>query len=221
VTPRLGDVLLGGAVYAGLLLAFFSLADPDWVARGESEAGVFFWLQVLDDGVLTAAALGLGRLRFPGTWAALGFRPVRRRVWLGLGAGGGVAAAALAWAVSAGLDRWGWPAPAHPVETVLGGARGPADVIAVLIAVALVAPFAEEAFFRGFAYRVLRARLGVAVAVAGTSLVFALVHGLAPGAWLPVLPVGLVLAALAEGTGSLWPGILAHAVVNALAVLSR
>jgi membrane protease YdiL (CAAX protease family) len=66
---------------------------------------------------------------------------------------------------------------------------------------------------------VLRARLGVGLALPATALGFALVHGLAPGAWLPILPVGLVLGGLVERTGSLWPAILAHGVVNLVAVL--
>ena len=43
--------------------------------------------------------------------------------------------------------------------------------------------------------------------------------GLEPGAWVPILPVGVVLALLVEWSGSLWPAITAHGVVNALAVL--
>jgi membrane protease YdiL (CAAX protease family) len=77
----------------------------------------------------------------------------------------------------------------------------------------------EETFFRGYAYRLLRARFGVAAGIATSALLFALVHGLQPGAWLPILPVGIVLALLVERSRSLAPAMVAHAMVNALAVL--
>jgi len=219
VEARLLDLPVAGAVYAGLLFAAFTLTDPDVVTRGESEATIFFWLQALDDGVLAAVALAFGRLRFPGSWHALGFRQARTRWWAIAPAGGGLAAL-VAWAINLALDRWGWPPPTHPVESVLGAAQGPRDVIVILLAVTVLVPIAEETFFRGFAYRLLRARLGALAAIATTSLLFALVHGLEVSAWLPVLPVGVVFAVLAECSGALGPAMLAHAVVNALAVLA-
>ena len=96
------------------------------------------------------------------------------------------------------------------VQRSQGGLEKPPD---------FAVPFAEEAFFRGFAYRVLRARFGAGAAVVTTAVGFALGHGLAPGAWLPVVPIGLILALLVEGSGSLWPAVAAHATVNVLAVL--
>lgn len=216
--PRLVDLMAAGALYAALLFVTFTLMDPDVLARGESEAPVFMSLQVLDDGILMAVALLFGRLRFPGSWQALGFRRVRLK-WLGIGVGSGVGAAALAWAISVVLDYWGWPPPFHPVESVLGAAKGPRDLVVILLAVTGPVPLAEETFFRGFAYRLLRARFGALAALAATSLSFALVHGLEVSAWLPVLPVGVVFAVLAERSGSLWPAVIGHAAVNALAIV--
>ena len=186
--------------------------------RSESDARVFAWLQGADDGVLAAVALAFGRSRYPRDWRCFGLGRVRPR-WLGLGLLAGLAAAAAAGGVSAALAHWGYPAPVHPLETVLEEASGAGDVLIVLLTVALAVPFAEEAFFRGFAYRVLRARFGPGAAVVTTAVGFALMHGLAPGAWLPVVPIGLILALLVEGSGSLWPAVAAHATVNVLAVL--
>jgi len=61
--------------------------------------------------------------------------------------------------------------------------------------------------------------VGVVGGVGITALLFALVHGVELPAWLPVLPVGVVLAVLVERSGSLVPAIIAHAVVNGAAVL--
>ncbi len=56
--------------------------------------------------------------------------------------------------------------------------------------------------------------------IGASALLFALVHGLEPGAWLPILPVGVILAVVVERSGSLAPAIVGHAVVNTLAVLA-
>jgi membrane protease YdiL (CAAX protease family) len=109
--------------------------------------------------------------------------------------------------------------PDHPVESMIARADQLPDLLLVLVAVTLPVAVGEEAFFRGYAYRVVRARLGVAAALGGTAVVFAIVHGLEPGAWLPVLPIGLLLGLLVERSGSLVPAMIAHVVVNALAVL--
>ncbi len=207
-----------GALYAGGLWAVY-LADVEILNRAESDAWSFFWLQALDDGILTAVALLFGRFRFPGSWAALGFRRVRAR-WWPIGVGAGLAAAALAWAVSAALERWGTPVPPHPVESIVARAESAWDVVVVLAAVTVPVAVGEEVFFRGFAYRLLRARFGVAVAIGVSALFFALVHGLDLGAWLPILPVGIVFAVVVERSGSLGPAMVGHAVVNAVAVLS-
>ena len=144
-------------LYTAALFALFSLLDPAFVARGETDARAFAGLQLVDDGILAAIGLAFGRQRFPGSWRALGLAAVRGR-WVGLGLAGGVGAAAAAWAVSVELARWGFTAPVHPVEAVLESARGAGDVLVVLLTVTVPVPFAEEVFFRGFAYRLLRAR---------------------------------------------------------------
>jgi hypothetical protein len=162
-------------------------------------------------------ALLFARLRYPGSWSDLGFRRPRPR-WWGLGAAAGIGAAALAWATSALVDQW-MPVPTHPVESLLERMDSIPDLLLVLVAVTVPVAVGEETFFRGYAYRLLRARLGVAAAIGGTALLFALVHGLDPGAWLPILPVGVVLALVVERSGSLWPAVTAHGVFNAVAVL--
>jgi len=216
--PSVWPLLGAGVLYAGLLAGFVSLAGGDLLDRAEGDPWTFLWVQVVDDGILAAVAMLFGRLGFPGSWSALGFRRVGLR-WWAVGAGAGSVAAVLAWVVSAALEAGGQAIPAHPVEALLGRVGSLPELLLVLTAVTVPVAFGEEAFFRGFAYHVLRARWGIPVAMAATALLFALAHGLQPGAWVPVLPVGLVLAALVESSGSLVPAIVGHAVVNALAVL--
>jgi membrane protease YdiL (CAAX protease family) len=218
-TPRLADLAVAVTLYVGLLFVVVLATDGAYEDAATLEPDAFFWLQLLDDGILAAVALVFGCLRFPGSLRGLGFRAVGWR-WWALGAAGGAVGAATAWALAAALAAWGWPPPSHPVGTIAAGARSLADLLLVLVTVSLVVPLGEETFFRGYAYRLLRARLGVAPAVLGTALLFALVHGLDVGAWVPLLPIGVVFALLVERSGSLVPAVAAHGVVNALAVLA-
>ncbi|WP_300461055.1 type II CAAX endopeptidase family protein [Desulfobacula sp.] len=77
----------------------------------------------------------------------------------------------------------------------------------------LISPVAEEIFFRGILYSVLR-RLGVAVAVVLSTLVFAFVHG--PQGGLPVFQLvgGLVFALSFEVSKSLVTPMVIHVLGN-------
>src|SRR5262249_30717253 len=122
-------------------------------------------------------------------------------------------------AISLTIDRW-VRVPPHPIGTVLERASTPIDVVLVLVAATVPVAIGEELFFRGFAYRLLRARLGVVLAIAGSSILFAPAHGLDVGEWLPILPLGIVFALLAELSGSLVPPMIGHVAVNAVAILA-
>lgn len=80
-------------------------------------------------------------------------------------------------------------------------------------------PLTEELFFRGFVMAGLVHRYGVAGAVAGSSLIFAVFH-LHPGVIVPIFVAGLLLAVLYRATGSLWPAIIAHAAQNTIALVA-
>jgi membrane protease YdiL (CAAX protease family) len=82
----------------------------------------------------------------------------------------------------------------------------------------LVAPFAEELFYRGLVMRSIERRAGLWPAVAITALVFALIHFQAIQT-LGLLLAGLVFGALAARTGRLGPAMVAHMAFNGLAVI--
>lgn len=77
-----------------------------------------------------------------------------------------------------------------------------------------VAPFVEEVFFRGYAYRVLKSHVGKH-ALWISALLFAGVHFYVIN-FIPVFLLGLVFAHLYERTGTLSAPIIAHATVNGL-----
>jgi membrane protease YdiL (CAAX protease family) len=83
-----------------------------------------------------------------------------------------------------------------------------------------LAALSEEAFFRRFAYGVLE-RYATVVAVAGTAVVFALVHVPIYGSavfWVD-LGAGLVLSWQRWASGSWVPSGITHVIANLLAVL--
>lgn len=191
------------------------------VSRVGFQPGTFLLLQSLDDALLVVVSVLFAVRAYPRSLAGIGVRPVQAR-WWALGALGGLVALGVAWGVDEGLRAAGWPEATHPVEDLLGRVRGPGDLTLLLVAVTVPVPIGEELFFRGFLYTLLRDRWGAPWAIGLSSLLFAVVHGvhsLALSVWLPILPVGLVLAGLAERSRSLLPPILAHAVVNLLALL--
>jgi membrane protease YdiL (CAAX protease family) len=82
----------------------------------------------------------------------------------------------------------------------------------------VIPPFCEETFFRGVLFRGLVKRFGFAVGLAGTTILFAAFHPMDVQKFLMVF-VGAYFGTLVYLTGSLWAGILAHAVNN-LAVIT-
>ena len=93
-------------------------------------------------------------------------------------------------------------------------------VIAILfLFLAVGAPLVEELFFRGLLQRSLARRFGPVVAVGGSAVAFGLAHFEALQLAALIL-FGLVLGLLADRTGRLGPGIVAHATFNAATVLT-
>jgi hypothetical protein len=92
------------------------------------------------------------------------------------------------------------------------------ELLALLVLVAGLVPFAEELFFRGMVYPLLRYQLGVALAVVLSAALFAAFH-VVPLLMPALFFVGLVLGALRAWSGSLVPCIALHAMQNGVVLL--
>lgn len=82
----------------------------------------------------------------------------------------------------------------------------------------LAAPFAEELFFRGVLFRLLRRYWGVAAGTLMSSVLFGLSHvfvDVMPGTML----LGIVMALLYQRSGSLWVPITFHAAYNSASLV--
>jgi uncharacterized protein len=110
----------------------------------------------------------------------------------------------------------------------LGTATSPAAKTGIAVFVCVIAPVAEEFFFRGFIFGVLRRmrivvagrNLGTWVAAVITGILFGLAHtGSALSQDLiPLGFLGFVLCLLRWWTGSLYPCMALHSLNNALAL---
>jgi len=202
----------GAGIVGALLLlpAFFIVTsgfdvDPDDALPVLELVATFFQ----DLGWVIGAVVLAATIRKPEAWQ-FGFRRPR------LGP-------ALGWSVIAILAYIGLtllytlilqPESGEPIET--GDRYG--TLIGSCVIIIVVAPLAEEIFFRGFLYRILRGRLGLWPAVVINGSLFGAVH-LASGGPLAVAviaPLGFLLCLVYERSGSLYPCIALHALNNAI-----
>jgi len=102
----------------------------------------------------------------------------------------------------------------------LGVDRSTAALLVVTFLVTVMAPIAEEFFFRGYFFAALRSWKGPWVAAAITGVVFGAIHGgSAPFGYLvPLAVFGFGLCLLYWRTGSLYPCMSLHALNNSLAL---
>ncbi|MFP5021421.1 CPBP family intramembrane glutamic endopeptidase [Pseudonocardia phyllosphaerae] len=164
--------------------------------------------------LLTALIALALRVRWPG---AVGLRRSALR-WLVIAVVGALVLRGLAFGVGV-LWTELFGEPSNP-QAFLGEALSgtdPLTIAGVMLAGALLVPFAEELLFRGIGYGALRqygGRYAVVLATVVSAAVFALAHGLnvvMPIAFL----LGVTCALLYERSRSIWPGVVAHVVFNA------
>lgn len=206
VLVRGGAAGLGLAAAAGLLLAHLEVDHPLVDALMVPAASLP--LILLARRHLVAAGRGL--------WRGLGLWPpsggLRR---LAAAAALLVAAGTLADLLVGFVGQWAghaahwtewfdrdlaWGTPLEAASSVVGGV--------------VLAPLVEEVAFRGLLYATLRRRLGWPAAALLSAALFALPHGYGLGGSLSVFVSGVVWAWGYERTGSLLPGIAAHAANN-------
>ena len=104
--------------------------------------------------------------------------------------------------------------PSPVPERLLGEGVVRAFTVGILV---VVGPLAEEVFFRGFLLSAFVQGIGMLPGLIVASAIFAVAHGDLT-VILPTFASGAILSWLYLRTRSLWPGFLAHAGQNSLAV---
>jgi membrane protease YdiL (CAAX protease family) len=215
-TPRTTFWWLLGGLLLAIIVPPLVVAPFDPKLEGD---GALLAAQAIFDGLLGFVALGVASdwkfrpLARP--LRLLGLRPFRpSAIWIML-------ATLVAYYIAAGLFA---SLVLKPDQEDIGGDLGvgnPSIVIAVLavLMIALLAPVAEELFFRGFVFAGLRTRWSLWPAAITSGLIFGSVH--APTGITTVVPLaalGVALCWLYDRTGSLWPCVIAHMINNGLAL---
>jgi membrane protease YdiL (CAAX protease family) len=91
-----------------------------------------------------------------------------------------------------------------------------AGFLGVLLAGGVLAPIAEELYFRGYVFQTYYVSRGPAVAYAATGLLFSVLHLNLP-ALVPILILSIIFAFVYRRTGSIVPSMVGHAVNNCTA----
>lgn len=179
---------------------------------------------VVVDLAFVAAALYLARMRGPVTAADFGFRRIPLRRGFAAFMLGGIGYYGLT-AVYAQLFKLHGQ---DKLPSELGVSKSDAALIAAAVFVCVIAPIAEEFFFRGFLFGTLRRwnvrvsghDLGPWIAAVIVGMLFGLAHtgSASPQYLVPLGFLGFVLCLMRWRTRSLYPCIALHAFNNALAL---
>jgi len=198
-----------GAIGVGIVGAIFGAGFEDpppavTIAATVVQDGAFIGAAVLfagRAGRVLPAQFGLVRTRIK---PAIGWMLVAYVVYVGLG---------VLWAQVVNTDK------TDTLPDSLGVDESAAALVTVCVLVTVIAPLAEEIFFRGYFYGALRNWRGPWPAALITGLVFGAIHaGSADLVFLvPLAILGFALCVVRERTGSLLPCIALHALNNALA----
>jgi len=97
---------------------------------------------------------------------------------------------------------------------------GPEALTITLIEFVVIAPVVEEAVFRGLLFGTLRRRFGWVAAATISGGLFAAAHGYGVVGFASVFLSGFIWAWVYERTGSLLPGMAAHALNNIMVCVS-
>jgi membrane protease YdiL (CAAX protease family) len=204
---------LGGALVGGLLVylvAVIAGANLDNTPPAVDIVATF----LQDVAFIASAIVFASMVARPRPWH-FGLRETRIGPAVGYVIGAYVLFIAVAAAWSAALNL-------HEQDDVvdkLGASSSTIALIAVAVLVCVVAPIAEEFFFRGYFFGALRNWRGVWPAAVLTGLVFGGIHvGSAPvGFLVPLAFFGFLLCLLYDRTRSLYPCMALHCINNSIA----
>jgi uncharacterized protein len=162
-------------------------------------------------GVATLIAFAVAAMLRVRSLSAFGVRRTSVR-WLLIGVGVGVVAfvlkslAILAWVRITG--------DTNNVQDVYadGGRGGLLSLVLSTVFISVFSPLGEELLYRGIATNALL-RYGPFVSVVGSTVIFALMHGI-NNIFPAAVVAGLATAEVFRRSGSIWPGLVVHIVFN-------
>lgn len=205
---------LAGAIFGAIVIG--AIATAFGASLDDSPPGVEIGATFFQDVSLIVSALLFARLHRRPRPADFGLRRVG--LWTAVR---GIVAGWVAFYVFSAI--WVAALNLHEKDDLpkeLGADKSALALAAVTVLVCVVAPVAEEFFFRGYFFTALRNWKGPWPAAVLTGIVFGGIHaGSAPAGFLvPLMFLGFVLCIVYWRTGSLLPCIGLHCLNNSLAL---
>lgn len=201
-------------IWGSSLALSVSMDTEEALTEGEIITGLI--ITIILDFALIGLAAGFSLWRYRLGWSELGLRPFDRSFWwLPLAAAAGAQIGIIIYA--AVLTAVGADAAVPEQEDLDQLFESRAILPLTGVATVLMAPLAEEVFFRGFIFAGLRRPLGAGGAMVASGLVFAAFHVNGPetvGLVLPFALIGVLFAWIYYRTGSLWLSIATHLLFN-------
>jgi membrane protease YdiL (CAAX protease family) len=207
--------LLVAIVGVGVIALAAEAAGVD--TSGDTPPGITIGGTYVQDLALIAAAVLLAaRLDPPATPGKFGLRlpALRPAIRWTLVAWAAFFAFSAVWAQLLGITE------SDDLPQELGVDSSTAALVAVAVLVCVLAPIAEELFFRAFCFTALRRSLGMLPGAALTGIIFGAIHlgGTQIEFIVPLMVFGFFLCLLYVWSNSLLPCIVLHALNNSLAL---
>ncbi|MDQ2853520.1 MAG: CPBP family intramembrane metalloprotease [Chloroflexota bacterium] len=204
-------VILGTIVSLGAAGTALALTNGDPLSPGGT-------LLLLTSTQIGLAVVAGGLVLAPGALAGLRVTPpsgLGRSILIGVGMAvpAWIGANVLAYLASLALEAIG----VKPDNLILDTFLNNADPTVIVVAFVLVAPVAEELFFRGVVYNAWLRERGPRAAVVGSAALFAAIHA-SLYSLVPIFVLGVALALVYRSTRSLPASMAMHAGFNAISV---
>ena len=204
----------------GLIVTVFLLQQGMMSLRSylAPEGNAFKWMVIANQvvSILLPVVAFIVLFRLP--WKdALGlYKPPLVRILIAV-AGGFV----LIYAINSILPRLMPPTPVYTgTSNSILEYHNAGDFLIVVLTISIVAPVADEFFFRGILLRGFMARYGNVAAILIVGVLTALFHTLEPFKLVHSFLMSVLCASSVVWTGSLWTSLILHSLHNSLSLLS-
>ena len=175
-------------------------------------------LGILESVFLIGGVYFLGLKRRQQSWTSIGLRKPNAS-WTAMGGLIGIIAIPLSALIAIGIQfALGKPIENPQLPFLVPDGFSWFGAISMFLVVGLLAPFAEELYFRGVLYLWMGERWGIWVGILLSSVFFAIVHGEVSVAGA-AFGLGIILAWAYERSGSLWVAIMIHAINNSFKII--
>ena len=225
----MASYLVGAMLASLVVLAWRGGSEVDLEAMPDKELALF---TIVAQTVMWAPAVLylIIRLQRGGNLRLGGLIPRRPLRDLGVAAVGIFVAYILAWGLGTALliiiDLMGTPPPesGHVILEKMAASDSRLLIVLLTLSAVIIAPIAEEFFFRGLLQTTLQSIIGYDkrwTSILPVAVFFGAIHyGSVPWQMLPVLVLlGVVFGWVYERTGSLWCAVAVHAGFNATNIL--